>query len=375
MPEYGIFAAALPLETDTGGKVVVMVDETTKEEYKIPADELKGESAPIVQTIAYAANVTMNVANGKNAKISLTGNITAFSFSGLVAGYTGVITITMAGSGNHTIGWGSAKVPIGGLALSGAVGELTSIHYFFDGVNVILFKVNYGAASVTPPADTTPPVLLGAVISVANEVWCTMSEGSVFTHLGFTILKNGSAWNPTGAAPLGGGVYKLLMPSPAAPGDTVTIAYNSSTGNTTDMASPANPLASFSAQSVTNNLGVNPVQLATPTVTVSPVSTSELSINWDNIASEDGYEIEVSSTGISNSYVAFETKAADVTSTAETGLSENTTRYYRVRALGNGTTTLNSAWGVGSGTTNTSGGGGGTGGTGGGGNTGDFPIP
>lgn len=70
---------------------------------------------------------------------------------------------------------------------------------------------------------------------------------------------------------------------------------------------------------------------------VSALSTSELGVSWlDNTANESGFEIYRSSTG-GNDFELIATTPVNTTSFEDTNLPSNTTYYYKVRAIGNGT--------------------------------------
>ena len=81
------------------------------------------------------------------------------------------------------------------------------------------------------------------------------------------------------------------------------------------------------------------VMAAATNLTATAVSSSQINLNWtDNTNQETGYKID-RKIGSSGSWVEIATVAANVTSYSNTGLSANTTYYYRVRAYSNSTTT------------------------------------
>jgi hypothetical protein len=357
---FGDFVSSLEDAGNLTGKFVPVIDAASKQATKFPASQFATTGTNAVQTLTSAANITMNVANGRWAKLTL-GQNTNFNFSGLTTGSQGRIFITMGGSGNHTINWGSAKVPTSGLALSGTVGDLTVIDWSFDGTNIVLTKVNYGPASVTPPADTTPPFIQGdPVLNIANKIWVTMSEGCPnFSQAGFTAVKNGLTWTISGSVGIGGAVYELQMASNAAPGDTVTLGYSTSAGGVVADAA-GNPLATLSTpKNVENNLTSGPQTLNTPTVGAEVIGGTYIRITWNSIANAIGYAADKSQDGTTWEVYNSSIPSGTLNFT-DAGLADGT-YYYRVRALGNGTTYQNSAWGQASATINTSTGGGGGG--------------
>lgn len=367
----GDYVAGLEVAGNLSGKLVTVIDEATKESFKFPASNLAINGSNIVQTLTSAASITMNVANGRWAKFTLAHNAT-FNFAGLASGNEGRIFITMGGSGDHTINWGSAKVPTTGLALSGTVGDLTVIHYQFDGTNITLTKVNYGPASVSAPSDTTPPFVLGnPVLNVANKIWISMNEGCpTFSKAGFTALKNGLPWTIDTSGSIGGAVYELSMATNAAPGDTVTLAYSEPAGVVAD--SGGNKLATFTPKTVTNNVTSGPQTLPTPTVGAEVIGGTDIRVAWNGNSNAISQEAEKSTDG--TNWTSFNPSIPTSTlNFTDSGLADGT-YYYRVRYIGNGTTYQNSAWGQASATINTSTGGGG-GGTGSGGSSGSLIIP
>jgi large repetitive protein len=69
------------------------------------------------------------------------------------------------------------------------------------------------------------------------------------------------------------------------------------------------------------------------------VSTSKITVTWDDVADENFYEVYRSSNNNSN-YVLFATVPANTTSISDSGLFANFINYYKVRAVNNGGTTV-----------------------------------
>ena len=87
--------------------------------------------------------------------------------------------------------------------------------------------------------------------------------------------------------------------------------------------------------------------LSTPTLTATVISDTQIDLSWTNVSNEDaspGYTIERSPNG-SSSWSALTTKAQNVTTHSDTGLTASTRYYYRVKAEGSGRYS-DSGWGT-----------------------------
>jgi hypothetical protein len=92
-------------------------------------------------------------------------------------------------------------------------------------------------------------------------------------------------------------------------------------------------------------------QLSTPSsFTAVADGQTEIDLTWSDVANEVNYLIEWSADG-STGWTLLTNPAADAVSYSDTGLTANTTRYYRIKAIGNGTTYLDSAYASASATT------------------------
>lgn len=82
-------------------------------------------------------------------------------------------------------------------------------------------------------------------------------------------------------------------------------------------------------------------KLATPTLnTPTVVSASQIDLSWADVANESQYELQSSTDNATFATIA--TLAANTISYSDTGLASGTTYYYRLRAIGDGTTYSNS---------------------------------
>lgn len=101
--------------------------------------------------------------------------------------------------------------------------------------------------------DIIPPTITSRVVNNANpnQIVLTFSESVTATTAGFTARRNGTNWVVSSISGSGTS-WTLTMATSAASGETLDLSYNSATGNTLDGA--GNELASFTNQSVTNNI-------------------------------------------------------------------------------------------------------------------------
>lgn len=85
--------------------------------------------------------------------------------------------------------------------------------------------------------------------------------------------------------------------------------------------------------SYSNEVNATTLTLNAPSnLTAAPLSSTQISLTWtDNSGDETGFRIE-RKTGVGGTYTTIYTTAANVTSYTNTGLSQNTEYYYRVRA-------------------------------------------
>lgn len=105
----------------------------------------------------------------------------------------------------------------------------------------------------------------------------------------------------------------------------------------------------FYIDPVTGFLSINPdllggtPKLATPELTVAPASSSSITASWADVANESNYELQRSADG-STGWTTINSPAANAVSYSDTGLVASTEYFYRLRAVGDGTTFLNSNW-------------------------------
>lgn len=87
-----------------------------------------------------------------------------------------------------------------------------------------------------------------------------------------------------------------------------------------------------------------PIQLDTPaSLAATGTSDTIISVTWANIANEDNFQLEVSNDGTTG-WATLSTLAANSLAYSHTGLAASTTKYYRLKALGDGVLYLDSAY-------------------------------
>lgn len=74
-----------------------------------------------------------------------------------------------------------------------------------------------------------------------------------------------------------------------------------------------------------------------------PDNETELVLTWDNVTSNQGYLVEFSLTG-TGGWATLITTAVDAVTASQTGLPAGNIRFYRIKTLGDGVTTLDSAF-------------------------------
>ncbi|WP_187260733.1 phage tail protein [Pontibacter beigongshangensis] len=84
-------------------------------------------------------------------------------------------------------------------------------------------------------------------------------------------------------------------------------------------------------------------QLATPAnFSAEVLSDTQINLTWSDVANESSYRIEASTDN--SAWSLLNAPAANATSYSHTGLTASSTRYYRIKAVGNGTTYTDSGW-------------------------------
>lgn len=93
-----------------------------------------GAQRGAVSALTYAATITPDFAVDNNFSVTLTGSATLATPSNLVAGQSGVITITQDGTGSRTMAFGSAWKFLAGTApsLTTTAGAVDDLAYYVE---------------------------------------------------------------------------------------------------------------------------------------------------------------------------------------------------------------------------------------------------
>ena len=132
----------------------------------------------------------------------------------------------------------------------------------------------FSAQPITNGLDTTPPTILSATVTTPTSVTLTVSEpvsGTSVTPGDFTI-SGVAAPTIVSEVDVSGSTITLTLSVPITGSDTPAVSYTAASSTISDGA--GNALATFSTQSITNDL--NP---AIPTVTVATSVTSPTNTN------------------------------------------------------------------------------------------------
>jgi hypothetical protein len=183
-----------------------------------------------------------------------------------------------------------------------------------------------GAITVAIAEDLVPPIApsgLTATTISQTQIDLAWNDNSS-DETGFKV-----EWSPTGA-----GSWTLLTTTAA---DVESYSHTSLTANTQYYYRVSATNAIGDSGYTTDDATTLPVAPTAPSgLSAVGTSASIILLNWtDNSSNETGFEVERSPDG-SGSWTLINTTAANATSYSNTGLTEATTYYYRVRAVNTG---------------------------------------
>ena len=166
--------------------------------------------------------------------------------------------------------------------------DMDIVVYTPDGTTVEYYFLQ----RITTGGDTTPPTLVSATIEDASptDVDLIFSESVTGTNLGWTL--SGTTSTTFSSLTGSGTTWTGTLGTAAANGETITLSYNSGTGDFSDASS--NPLATISSASVTNNVTNKALEfLSTQTDKVDITVPIDTAADWYfaarlKVVSQDG---------------------------------------------------------------------------------------
>lgn len=207
----------------------------------------------------------------------------------------------------------------------------------------MLWVTSAGNSNVNVDASSySSPYMIQVAASDSNDNRASFSNYGVNTvHLAApgvgilsTVIGGGYAsWSGTSmASPHVAGAVALAWAY--APNASVATIRNAILGGVDQKAAWTGLVSTggrLNTNETLNLLSSLPAAPAAPTnLAATAVSTSQINLSWSDVSNETGYTIERSTNGTSWTQLA--TVGANITSYASTGLSQNTTYHYRVKA-------------------------------------------
>jgi hypothetical protein len=190
----------------------------------------------------------------------------------------------------------------------------TTYYYRVQGTN----SAGGGAFSTTASAATVVAAPAGLTAAAASATQINLSWQDVTGEAGFVVQR--SATGTGGWAQVGTTVAGVLtyQDSGLTAGTKYYYRVQASGGGT------------FSATTSATTTALAAPPAAPAGLTATAVSSSQLSLSWQDVAGEAGFKIERSADG-STGWTQIGTTGAGVLSYQDTGLATSTTYYYRVR--------------------------------------------
>lgn len=230
-------------------------------------------------------------------------------------------------SADGSTGWTAVASPAANAtsASDGSLTASTTYYYRIKAVNTGGSSAYSSVANATtlPPAPTAPSAITATAASSTqiNLSWTDNANNEV----DFTLERSGD-----------GSTGWTSISSPAA--DATSASNSSLTANTTYYYRiKANNTGGSSAYSSTASATTYPLAPSAPSaLAATAASQTQINLTWtDNANNETGFTLERSADG-STGWASVATPAADATSASNTGLTANTTYYYRIKASNTG---------------------------------------
>lgn len=213
-------------------------------------------------------------------------------------------------------------------------GKVYSIFFLYLGGDI---EINIPGAAEQATATNSAPTVANAIPEQTQTEGYgsfTVDLTNVFADADGDTLTYSATSSNTGIATVG------------VTGTTLTVTEVAGTGtvNITVTANDGNGGTVSDVFALTVN-AVAATQLTTPTLNApTVVSASQIDLSWTDVANESNYELQRSTDNATWSTIA--SPAANSTTYGNTGLTASTTYYYRLRAIGDGTTYSNSDYSV-----------------------------
>jgi hypothetical protein len=208
--------------------------------------------------------------DGSNKTKTLTANL-ALTFSP-GSNLIGQLIVKQDATGSRTLSINGTSITINTAANSRTIVSVI----FIDSTNEYIFMTGSPVLAIAGTADTTPPTVSSRATGSTTTIVITFSEAvNITSTTGWSFKKNGSALAISSVSGSGTNVLTFVVATMAG-GDTLLASYNSGTGNTADLA--ANPLASFTDQSVTNGIGGDTTPPTLVSITIQNASPDKIDI-------------------------------------------------------------------------------------------------
>jgi hypothetical protein len=232
---------------------------------------------PLGALNAFASTInTFYPSHGRNGSLTLTAPST-ITFSGLVEGDEGVLTITQDGTGGHTLALAGATLKYyksdgtSDDAISAAANAVSKIHYRYT--NSELWIQVFKAGNAT---DNAAPTVASIGTVSSSEVEVVFSEAVTVTTAGWSFTRDGVA-NTINSVAGAGTTWTFTLATAMSAGEALTYSYSPASGATVDGA--GNELSAVSGATVDNNLtgggGIAATFIAAVEGAGTPLSTTQ----------------------------------------------------------------------------------------------------
>lgn len=285
--------------------------------YRIKADDGPYSNKPSATTTAFAApsGLTATMVSGTAIDLAWTDNTSTED------------NFKVERSLDGSTGWTEIATPAANATTYSDTGLTPGVTYYYRvrAYDAPTNSAYSNTANATTPATLVAPTSLAATAISASQInltWTDTSTGEDGTRIERS-LTGSSGWSEVGTVGAGVTAYSDTTGlSPITAYYYRARAYDGLTNGSYSSNATATTLASVTA----------PTSLV-----ANPLSSTEIDLSWvDNAVGEDGFKVERSLTG-SGSWSQIGTAAADATTYSDTGLTVDTTYYYRVRAYSGAT--------------------------------------